>query len=340
MKNEEIDKKIGMPDINAEWAKFEHDVIESKSQSNLSFLKNSSMTRKVAAALIIALCLGGLVVASDLYEKTEPKKDVVIDTSVGTEQLVCLFKSDAPDDIMGYCINVYPGTWICHNDSNWLEEKNFRYMMWSKWGKAKRNLTMMFNGVPFDEKSIPNLSNKDLRKLEMTETKDNLTVNLITTDVIVPNSVKGNLPRDMTILLPGHGKIYITNHKAQEGNWMNCSCTNWEMTSYGWCVAKEFEQVKNVPHLRVYIYSSTETKQEDIDRATAMLDSVGIKNIIYRKDIPIKHFSDEELMQWAKKEKANGTKYADLYDKMAPQGMPTSDMRKQWHIVKKVYGVK
>lgn len=66
---------------------------------------------------------------------------------------------------------------------------------------------------------------------------------------------------------------------------------------------KEFEQVKNVPHLRVYIYSSTETKQEDIDRATAMLDSVGIKNIIYRKDIPIKHFSDEELMQWAKKKK-------------------------------------
>lgn len=33
MKLEEIDQKIGMPDIDAEWAKFESEVIESEALS-------------------------------------------------------------------------------------------------------------------------------------------------------------------------------------------------------------------------------------------------------------------------------------------------------------------
>lgn len=92
MKNEEIDKKIGMPDIDAEWTKFEQDVIEGKSHSKLSFLKNSSMTRKVAAILIIALCLGGLVVASGLHEKS--LNEIMVDGKQTTAIELVFFHSN------------------------------------------------------------------------------------------------------------------------------------------------------------------------------------------------------------------------------------------------------
>lgn len=90
----------------------------------------------------------------------------------------------------------------------------------------------------------------------------------------------------------------------------------------------------------VYVNSSNETKRTDIDQATRVLSDVGINIVIYRKDIPIKHFSDQELRLWAKQEKSKGTKFAELFNKMAPNGMPVSDVSKQWHIVKEVYGVK
>ena len=34
MKTQDIDKKIGMPDIDAEWVKFEHDVIDAEVKSH------------------------------------------------------------------------------------------------------------------------------------------------------------------------------------------------------------------------------------------------------------------------------------------------------------------
>lgn len=92
--------------------------------------------------------------------------------------------------------------------------------------------------------------------------------------------------------------------------------------------------------LDVYVNSSNETKRTDIDRATRVLSDVGINIVIYRKDIPIKHFSDQELRLWAKQEKPKGTKFAELFNKMAPNGMPVFDVSEQWHIVKEVYGVK
>ena len=181
-----------------------------------------------------------------------------------------------------------------------------------------------------------------VKKIETSKKGEDLIVNLITTLTTEPVDVASNIPTEFTILLPGGGKIDMTFRKAQEGNWMNCSFTHWPTNSKSWNVVKELERIKakDIPGFTVYVYSSTETEQKDIDRATAVLDQAGIKNIVYKKNIPIKHFTDEELRQWAEKEKASGTPLRDLYDKMAPQGMSVTDVRSQWHIVNEVYGVK
>ena len=156
----------------------------------------------------------------------------------------------------------------------------------------------------------------------------------------MPLEIIGNLPRVITILLPGQGQIDLVYGKAQEGNWMNCSVTSWTLTPWGWSVAKEFERVRKVPNFQAYIYVSTEAEETDVARAQKMLQEVGIENVTVKRDIPIHHFTDEQLRSWAQEEKAKGTPYGKLYDKMAPRGMAGEDVRQQWHIVKEVYGVK
>ena len=38
MKTEDIDKRIGMPDVDAEWAKFEREVIDKEAASHKSVM--------------------------------------------------------------------------------------------------------------------------------------------------------------------------------------------------------------------------------------------------------------------------------------------------------------
>lgn len=337
MKADEIDKKIGMPDVDAEWSQFANEVVDGGANKLLLNPKKKVMIRKIAAVALIVLSFSGAVLAAVHLQKMEDDKELKIDKSGETKPLVIYRDQISPNRKNVYIVNLCPGTWIKNSDGKeHLEEEFHCYYFLA----PKGTLTMMLDGKPFDKNSLPKLTNKDLKKIESTANGDNLTVNLITKEVRVPVHVIGNLPREMTILLPGKGEIDITMNKAQEGNWMNCSCTSWEETSWGWSVEKEFERVKKVPGFKAYIYSSTEASQKDIDRATAMLKRVGITNISYKKNIPIKHFSNAELRKWAQKEKNEGTKYADLYDKMAPQGMAVADVRSQWHIVKSVYGIK
>lgn len=338
MKTEDIDKRINMPNIDAEWARFKKDVIEHN--SNIIMLNNKKkkiMSKKIAAILILAVCFGGAVLASVYHEMVQDEKELTIDTNVETKPLV-VFKDQLGRHRNVYLVNLCPGTWVKNSDGNeHIEEEFMNYSFVAPGGK----LTMQLDGVPFDKDNLPKLTNKDLKKIESSKSNNDLTVNLITTVTKVPTSVLGNFPRVMTILLPGNGEIYMTKYKAQEGNWMNCSVTSWEKSWFGWGVEDEFKRVvQKVKGLQVYIYSSTEANQKDIDRATAMLKKVGVNNISYKKNLPIKHFSDTELRQWAQKEKSIGTPYDKLYDKMAPQGMPVPDVHKQWRIVKSVYGIK
>ena len=199
---------------------------------------------------------------------------------------------------------------------------------------------MKLNGVAFDQNSLPKLKSSDLKKIEVKSDGKTLTVNLITTPVTIPAGVEGNVPRMQTLLLPGKGELYIKNGKATPGDWMHCSITDWEPTSYNYSVRNEFEHSKTKPGFKCYIYASKETAERDISRAETLMRELGITNYEVVRNLPKRHFTDSELRQWAQAEKAKGTAFDKLYDAMAPNHMDCADVHRQWHIVKAVYGRK
>ena len=84
MKTEDIDRKIGMPDIDMEWAKFEKEVIDaSEEKSKVESRKwkvNSNWSR---AAMFTGIIMGvSLIALASIYfyptpkQETETKKDV------------------------------------------------------------------------------------------------------------------------------------------------------------------------------------------------------------------------------------------------------------------------
>ncbi|MBO4850978.1 MAG: hypothetical protein J5529_08785 [Prevotella sp.] len=60
MKTEDIDKKIGMPDVDAEWEKFEREVIDKESASNKSFIM-WGLSIAASIALVAGIFLFGNV---------------------------------------------------------------------------------------------------------------------------------------------------------------------------------------------------------------------------------------------------------------------------------------
>ena len=82
MKTEDIDRKIGMPDIDMEWAKFEKEVIDASEEKskveNVKWKVNSNWSR---AAMITGIIMSvSLITLASIYlystpqEKTEPQK--------------------------------------------------------------------------------------------------------------------------------------------------------------------------------------------------------------------------------------------------------------------------
>lgn len=335
-----------MPDVEQEWARFLQEVIRQSSPDAPRNPRRRGTLIKVAAILIVALCFSGVIIAEVYQGQMKAGKDVVLDTTATTQPLVEYLgdvsrtykgKVETRKDV--YRVHLCAGTWISpSNGKEYIEEDP--YMLTRLYCVRKGRLILMLDGKPFDHKTLPAITNKALRKIEERVQGDDLTVNFITKDMQVPLEITGNLPRVMTILLPGQGEIDLVYGKAQEGNWMNCSVTSWTLTPWGWSVAKEFERVRKVPNFQAYIYVSTEAEETDVARAQKMLQEVGIENVTVKRDIPIHHFTDEQLRSWAQEEKAKGTPYGKLYDKMAPRGMAAEDVRQQWHIVKEVYGVK
>jgi len=259
-----------------------------------------------------------------------------------------------------YRVHLPQGVWVEGNGASHIEEQFFTYAFDNTQnGKVNNTVVIMLNGVPFDQDHLPKLTSNDLKKMEIkTEGKGNAaleydangkslsvkgqhtTVNLITTPVTIPAGVEGNVPRVQTLLLPGKGELYIHNGKATPGDWMHCSITDWEPTSYGYSVRNEFERSKKKPGFKCWIYASVETAKKDIDRAEALMRELGITNYEVVRNLPKRHFSDTELRKWAQAEKAKGTPYNKLFDTMAPNHMDCADVHRQWHIVKAVYGRK
>ena len=256
-----------------------------------------------------------------------------------------------------YYIHLPNGVWIESKDKSYIEERSFNYFF------AADVATIKLNGQPLESGNLPNIPKSALKKIEFEGTpgglqvwtpKKNMTavkrignevtsnrfcVNLITTDIAIPSSVKGNIDPIITILLPGKGSINFREGTAQQGNWMNCSITSWDVDQFGNPGIRGYLNIRKAkPDFKVYIYASTETSQKDIDHMISILKEQNISNYEVITGIKKKHLTDNEFTQWAKQEKRKGTKYSDLYNIMAPQGVDCDDIRAQWHLVKAVYG--
>lgn len=337
MKTEDIDKKIGMPDVDAEWAKFERDVIGSNTVEMKSDRNKKSVIYKVAAVAAIVLCIGGATVASIHQMAKYEDKALKIDTIGASTPLVRYERLSS--NHKGFIVNFCPGVWIQYNDEiGHLEHRENCYFFDKR---PERAIIMKLDGKVFDENSLPELSNKDLKKLEIKGQGDSLTVvNLVTKDMKIPLAVTSNEQREMTIFIPGRGDIGKREGKWEEGEWSYVGTACWETDQYGFSIAKDIQKVKNNLEMKFYVYTSTETSKADIDRLQAIFDNEGVKNVIWKKNLPISHMTDEEYRKWAQQEKAAGVPYDSLLDKAFAKHIPSSDIRKQWHIVKKVYGRK
>lgn len=337
MKTEDIDKKIGMPDVDAEWAKFEREVIGSNTVEMKSNHKNKSVMYKVAAVAAIVLCIGGATVASIHHETKYSDKELKIDTSGEAQPLVRFVK--ASPNRVGFHVAICPGVWVQFNDERGHLEHRLEGFFFCN--NKRTTYKMMLDGKSFDEHSLPKLTNKDLKKLEIKNQGNGFTVvNLVTKDIKIPMQVTSNEQREMTIFIPGRGDIGKREGKWEEGDWGPVGTACWETDKYGFSIAKDINEVKNNLEIKFYVYTSTETSKADIDRLQAIFDKEGVKNVIWKKNLPISHMTDEEYRTWAQQEKAAGVPYDSLLDKAFARHIPSSDIRKQWHIVKKVYGRK
>lgn len=341
-----------------------------KKRVNMITKKKSSRTKWIKVLYILPIVVASLVANAKTetdYQYQEKTSNgvkttcVINNTPDGEEQLVTFMlhqrwvNPTKYKDI--YCIRLPKGVWIESKDESFIEERNYNLLF------PADVATIKLNGQPLESGHLPNIPKSALKKIEYEGTprglqvctpkknmvlstkigndaaKNHFCVNLITTDITIPASVKGNINPIITILLPGKGEIYFQEGIAQKGNWMNCPVTSWDVDRFGNLGIREYLNIrKTKPDFKVYIYASTETSQNDIDRMISILKEQGISNYEVITGIKKKHLTDDEFTQWAKQEKHKGTKYSDLYNLLAPQGVGCDDIRAQWHLVKAVYG--
>lgn len=99
MTTEELDKKIGMPDIDAEWAKFERETLSP----TLPKKKIGSWTAKAAAIAGIIFLLGGAVIASAVITSNSSKFNALFshaDDPIYDKVEVCPVYANGLDELM------------------------------------------------------------------------------------------------------------------------------------------------------------------------------------------------------------------------------------------------
>ena len=335
MKTEELDKKIGMPDIDTEWAKFEKEVMgTAKPSPKHTFLK--SFTTKAAAIAGIIFLLGGAIASAVIViqnndsqpqaEKFEykPLVEVIQQKHKGKETSF-------------YIVHYCEGVWIQHEgEKGHIEEEYFQMAF------RVAQTVMQIDGKPFTQKNLPRMRNSHLKKIELKRQDGKVMVNLITQlSGGIPSGVTGNAPRIQTLFLFPNGMLGIIDKKAKAGDWQHYSITDWDETPWGWSVRKEMERGCHRLGYKAYIYASTETPQKYIDRAVRMMDEMGIKDYELVKDLPIQHWTDQQYREWAQQQKQKHPQYdwRWLFDQL-PESLDGTDLHDKWHIVKEVYGVK
>lgn len=353
MKIEDIYKQIGMPDVDKEWEKFEREVIDRKP------LRRNLWWQKVAIIVGIVFGVTMMAVASVAIIKHVNSKEVVLDTSVEERPLV----EYVPEDGRwgdGFVVNLCPGTYVSHvkgsdhtgeaimkddetfatgsqEGGSYIEDNIFRYFFLN----GRQRVTMQLDGVPFDKTSLPQLTNKELKKLEITPDGDwAIIVNLVTKDNMIPTSAKSNSIHEHTLFLLSDGSLGIANGVGTQGDWIHQSVVTWETDQFGWSVRKEIQPSLKYADYKLYIYTSEETPQESFKQAEKLIREMNILHYEYCRNLPIVHWNDGQYRTWAEgmKKKHPTYDWRTLFDELAKEHVD-DDLHAKWHIVKEVYGV-
>lgn len=355
MNIEDIDGKIGMPNIYEEWERFEKDVIGK------SIPLYHSLWRKVAIVVGIIFCATIMTMASIVIVKHTRMKQVEIDTSVSEKPMVeyMPYKGKRVGD--GFIVNLCPGTYVSivrgknnigellvidgeefssgdNRLDNYVENNNFRYAFLN----GRQKVTMQLDGVTFDRDHLPTIPNKKLKKIDIVPDGDfAVVVNLITKESLMPVSAKSNVPHEHTLALFYNGELGIASGKAIQGDWIHYSVTTWEINKYKRSVKDEIMPSLKYGDYKLYVYACKETPQVSFELAKDLIDEMGISSYEFVRDIPVVHWTDGQYRAWALEMKDEHPQYdwKILFMELAKENV-SDDLKEKWHIVKEVYGVK
>ena len=342
MTTQELDKRIGMPDINHEWAKFEKKTFTPNDALPLTEgvekgLRSWGFTAKAAAiaGIIFLLSCAGIASAVIAIKNSNHPQQEKFEYKPLVEVIQSKFRGK---DRTFYLVNYCEGVWIQpEGEKGYIDEQFFKMSF------PTDQTIIQLDGKPFNQKNLPRMRNSHLKKIETKRQGEKLVANLITKfSGGAPSGVTGNAPREQTLFLFPNGMLGIINKKAKAGDWIHYSITDWDETAWGWSVRKEMERGCHRIGYKAYIYASTETSQMYIDRAETMMKDLGIKDYTITRDIPIHHKTDQEWREWARKQKQTHPQYdwQHLFNILADEGVDGTDLHGKWHIVKEVYGVK
>lgn len=231
------------------------------------------------------------------------------------------------------------GTWIvdANNNQNYTDETGYGI----GWCYSHKRHIIMVDGIIYRKDSVPDIPSTAVKKIEFYPEGEKTVINLVTKDVIIPSTVKDNVPRVQTIVIYDKNRNHMEDGPWPVGDWSPRPHTSWlKGTSFN--MYERFSLSKDKPDLKVYIQASTDVPQETIDRTVNILKELGIKNYEIIKDIPIHHWSDDEYRAWAEKQKALGVKYSvsALRQKLISENVDLremTDMRRWNRVIRPVF---
>ncbi len=240
-----------------------------------------------------------------------------------------------------YCIRIPRGTWIenRYKKESYIDEVGINFDMDFSPTIFADSTIIKIDGVVYDKDNLPKRHYSEIKKIEYDRPPK--TINIVTKDVIIPDTVKDNVPRVQTIVLHNDKWRYVVEGKWQEGDWSYRPHNSWLKGTID-NIYDYFYFSKKKPDLKVYIFASTDVTQKGIDRAVNFLNELDIKNYEIIKDIPIYHWTDEQYRAWAEKQKALGVKYSvsALRAKLISEKVDISemdDMRRWNRVIRPVF---
>lgn len=238
-----------------------------------------------------------------------------------------------------YLLHHEKGTWIvdANTNSSYIDEAN----AWFGYCYSDKKHIIKVDGITYRKDSVPDFPSTAVKKIEFYPEGEKTVINLVTKDVIIPSTVKDNVPRVQTIVIYDKNRNHMEDGPWPVGDWSPRPHTSWlKGTSFN--MYERFSLSKDKPDLKVYIQASTDVPQETIDRTVNILKELGIKNYEIIKDIPIHHWSDDEYRAWAEKQKALGVKYSvsALRQKLISENVDLremTDMRRWNRVIRPVF---